>query len=302
MILVAGATGRLGSRLVRRLAERGVPVRILTRDVARAGHLAEFHPEIVCGDLREEASVRRAARGVDVIVAAAHGFAGTDGSTPDTVDRMGNRHLVAAAEETGAAVVLMSVVGAAPNHSLALFRAKHAAELHLWERGIPATVIRATAFVETWAMILGEPLAARGRGLVFGRGVNPINFVSVGAVAALLERAVLDTSLQSRTLEIGGPDNLTLGEFVALLAERMGIAGGEMRHVPLPVLRAMAVLLRPVAPAFAAKAAAAVAMDTLDMTFDTSALCAEFPELPNPDVRAALAACSATAPSRSASA
>ncbi|MEO6877392.1 MAG: SDR family NAD(P)-dependent oxidoreductase, partial [Gemmatimonadaceae bacterium] len=171
-----------------------------------------------------------------------------------------------------------------PSSPLELFRAKYDAEDYAWRSGVPATVVRATAFIETWMGILGEPIRRNGRGLVFGRGENPINFVSAEAVAAMVERAVIDPSLRGQTVEIGGPSNITLTEFVALLAERAGRPGAP-RRVPRAVLRAMSIVLRVVRPSLARQARAAVVMDTCDMTFDASPLRRRFPDLPDLDVR-----------------
>ncbi len=288
MILVAGATGTLGTRLVRRLRARNLAVRVLTRDPGRAAHLAASGAEVVPGDLRDAASIRRAAVDAETIVAAAHGFSGTGGSSPDTVDRLGNRHLVDAATAVGAAVILVSVVGASPNSPLELFRAKYDAEEYARRSGVPLTIVRSTAFIETWKEILGEPIRRGGRGLVFGRGQNPINFVSAEAVAALVERAVVDPGLRGQTIEIGGPLNVTLAEFVARLAEHAGRPGAP-RRVPRPVLRAMSILLRQVRPSLAAQARAAVMMDTCDMKFDASPLWRRFPDLPDLDIQRLLA-------------
>ena len=105
----------------------------------------------------------------------------------------------------------MSVVGAAADHPMELFRAKFAAEEHLRASGAPWTIVRATAFVELWAEIMAKPI-------VFGRGDNPINFVSVNDVAAVVERAVIDPTLRGKVLEVGGPQNVTFNEFETLLA------------------------------------------------------------------------------------
>jgi uncharacterized protein YbjT (DUF2867 family) len=288
VILIAGATGTLGSRLVRRLRARHLAVRVLTRNPGRAAHLVGGGAEVALGDLRDAASIHRAAAGAETIVAAAHGFSGTDGSSPDNVDRLGNRVLVDAAAAAGAAVVLVSVVGASPSNPLELFRAKYDAEQYAWRSGVPLTVVRATAFMETWIRILGEPLRQGGRGLVFGRGQNPINFVSAEAVAALVERAIVEPGLRGQTLEIGGPSNVTLTQFVALLAERAGRPNAP-RRVPRPVLRAMSIVLRRVRPSLAAQARAAVMMDTHDMTFDASPLRRRFPDLPDVDIQRLLA-------------
>ena len=105
------------------------------------------------------------------------------------MDRAGNAHLIDAAARTGAAFVLVSVAGASPGHPIGLFRAKHAAEQMLRASGIPWTIVRATAFMETWGTIMGEPLRSSGKIPVFGKGDNPVNFVSAANVTALVSHA-----------------------------------------------------------------------------------------------------------------
>ena len=82
---------------------------------------------------------------------------------------------------------------------------KYAAEQHLRASGVPWTIVRATAFLETWTALLEQTASCSGRPLVFGRGDNPINFVSVDDVAALVERVVVDPSTRGQVFEIGGP-------------------------------------------------------------------------------------------------
>ncbi len=272
MIAVAGGTGRLGTRLVRRLVDRGLQVRVLTRDPARAQHLAGCAAEIITCDVRDRASVPVALQGVTTVVSAVHGFAGPGRVTPASVDRDGNANLVDAASEVGADVVLMSVVGASPEHPMELFRAKHAAEEHLRASDVHWTIVRATAFVELWADIMRKPI-------VFGRGENPINFVSVEDVAAVVERGVIDAGLRGQVIEVGGPQNLTFNELARLLQQVRGHSA-KVRHVPRGLLRA-------VAP-FARQPRAAIAMDTVDMTFDAAAARRAFGAQPMTDVHAAL--------------
>jgi NADH dehydrogenase len=274
VILVAGGTGRLGTLVVSRLVGRGVDVRVLTRDPARADHLRALGAEIVTGDVRETQSVERATDGVGTVVSAVHGFAGPGRVTPASVDRDGNAHLVDAAVAAGADVVLMSVVGAAADSPLELSRAKFEAEQHLRASDAAWTIVRATAFVELWARIMDKPI-------VFGRGDNPINFVSVGDVAAVVDRAITDTTLRGTVLEVGGPQNLTFDELAALLQDIRG-SSATVRHVP----RA---LLRVVAP-FARQPRAALVLDTTDMTFDGVTARSRFPDLPLTDPRTALTA------------
>jgi NADH dehydrogenase len=181
------------------------------------------------------------------------------------------------------------MVGASPGHPIGLFRAKHAAEETLRASGIRWTIVRATAFIETWATIMGQQLVTSGKIPVFGRGDNPVNFVSATDVSALVELAVTDRSLCGRVLELGGPDNLTFNQLAAVVQEISG-HHGAVRHIPRPTLRTMAWLTAAVKPALARQARAALVMDTLDMTFDPTPGRRAFPDLPEIGVRSALKA------------
>ena len=287
MIVIAGGTGTLGTRLVPRLAGQGLAVRVLTRDPARAQHLTRPGVEVVRGDVRDPATIAPALRGAATVISAVHGFAGPGGVSPASVDRAGNAHLIGAAARIGAAFVLVSVAGASPGHPIELFRAKHAAEEMLRASSIPWTIVRATAFMETWGTIMGQPLQTSGKILVFGRGDNPINFVSATDVAALISRAATSPSLRSQILELGGPDNLTFNEVAAILQQTTG-RRGTVRNIPRPALQTMAWLTATIKPALARHSRAALAMDTIDMTFDPAATRQAFPDLPNTDMPSAL--------------
>ncbi|MEO8687812.1 MAG: NmrA family NAD(P)-binding protein [Solirubrobacteraceae bacterium] len=272
MIAVAGGTGRLGSRVVRRLAASGLDVRVLTRDGARAQHLSESAAEVVTCDVRDRAGMQAALQGIALAVSAVHGFAGPGHVSPESVDRLGNANLVDAAADVGADVVMLSVVGASAEHPMELFRAKYAAEAHLRNSGVRWTIVRATAFVELWAEIMAKPI-------VFGRGENPINFVSVEDVSVVVERAVIDARLRGAVIEVGGPQNLTFNQLAALIQNVRG-RQAKVRHVPRGLLRAIAPLAR--------QPRAAIAMDTIDMTFDVAAAGHALVELPMTDIQIAL--------------
>lgn len=272
MILVAGGTGRLGTLVAAQLAGRGVDVRVLTRDPARAAHLRGVAAEIVTGDVRDRASLDAAMAGVTTVVSAVQGFAGPGRGTPTSVDDHGNVNLIDAASAVDADVVLVSIVGASAEHPMELFRAKHQAEEHLRASGRPWTIVRATAFVELWADIVAK-------GIVFGRGDNPINFVSVGDVAAVVVQATVDPNLRGHVLEVGGPEDLTFNQLAGIVRETRKMPK-TVRHIPRGVLRVMSTVSR--------QPRAALVMDRIDMTFDASATTANAARAKT-DVRTALA-------------
>ena len=274
MILVAGGTGRLGTLVVRGLINKGEAVRVLTREPARAAHFAGQGVEVVRGDVRNSASLAEAFDGVAVLVSAVQGFTGHGKVTPESVDHRGNIALIDAAAAVGADVILVSVIGAAPDHPMELFRAKHSAEEHVRDSGVGWTIVRSSAFLETWSQILAKPV-------VFGRGENPINFVSVCDVAAVVQKVVLDPSMRGEVLEVGG-SNLTFNQLISLLLEMRGHSR-TVRHVPLAVLRIMA--------QFDRRARASVVMDTTDMTFDAATTRTRFSDVAITEPRIALQAC-----------
>src|SRR5262252_6803076 len=100
-ILVTGATGKVGSRLSRRLAERGDRVRALVRDPARADGLRSERVELVTGDLLEADSLAAAVRGVDAVVHCAAFFRGATPEQAHSVNDLGTQHLAGAARAAG---------------------------------------------------------------------------------------------------------------------------------------------------------------------------------------------------------
>ena len=96
-ILVTGATGKVGSRLVHHLAQRGDSVRALVRDTARATGLPKENVELAKGDLLDEASLAAAMQGIDSVVHCAAFFRGATAEQAHSVNDLGTQHLANAA-------------------------------------------------------------------------------------------------------------------------------------------------------------------------------------------------------------
>jgi uncharacterized protein YbjT (DUF2867 family) len=280
MILVAGGSGVLGTRLLGLPAMREQDVRILSRDPDRTRLLVGDRVQVMAGDVRDRRAVEQAVAGARTVVSAMTGFGPARDVSPRTVDWEGNANLIRAAKAAGVEhFVLLSVCQAAPDHPIELFRMKHRAEEELRASGLTWTIIRPTAYMETWLGILGAPLVVSGNTRIFGRGANPINFVSADDVARFVGLAVADHAIRGTTVEVGGPANISMNEMVATFQSLTG-ARGNVSHVPLPMLRVMSVLMKPINPAMAELAQASVVMDTRDMTFDASATRRAYASIP----------------------
>ena len=266
LVLVAGGSGHLGTRLVNRLLEADCRVRVLTRDPARASHLEGDRVEIVEGDLRDPAGAARATEGVDIVISAIQGMDTAGGGTPRTVDAEGNANLMAAARAAGVNhFVMVSVLGASPDHPMELFRMKFQAEQELQRSGLNWTIVRSGPFMEFWAGLVCAPLLTTGKTQVYGRGRNPINFVAMDDVAGLVVRAAGDPLFHGQLINLGGPENLTVVDLIKTFQRVTGTTG-KASHLPLPVLRIARVATRPINPRMSRLIGAAIAMDTEDMS------------------------------------
>jgi len=96
-ILITGATGKVGSRLAKRLAQRGDQVRALVRDPTRVPELREAGIELAEGDLLNAESAVGAVQGVDAVVHCAAFFRGATPEQAHAVNDLGTQHLASAA-------------------------------------------------------------------------------------------------------------------------------------------------------------------------------------------------------------
>lgn len=278
-VLIVGSTGVLGRALVAQLLARGMPVRAMARTPAKASDLADLGADVVAGDLRDRASLRRACDGAGQVVAAAHALPGGYGNSSQKVDDGGHRALIAAARERGVSrFVYTSAQGVSPSHPIDFFRTKHAIEEHLKASGLPWVILRPSAFMEWHAHEFnGKSVLARGKVTLLGSGTRRRNFVAVRDIAAIALHVLSDASIVNRTIEIGGPDNLTDTEVAELYGRIAGVTPAISR-VPVAVLRVMGTVLRPVAPGMSRiMRMAALLNSASDETFDASRLTAEFP-------------------------
>jgi NADH dehydrogenase len=263
MIVIAGGSGQLGRLLVKDQLARGETVRVVVRDRVKAKEILGPDVEVMSADVLHADEVREAVQGASVVVSALHGFLGGRGAGPAEVDRLGNRHLTEAARAEGADVVMVSILGGAADSPVDLFREKFAAEQELQGNDVAWTIVRAGPFIETWLGVLAQTAGKSGRPVVFGRGEQPIPFVSVVDVASVVVEAISRPDLRGQVLEVAGPAK-TMNE-VALALQAHEERSGGIRHLPRPLLRAMSVLARPFSPSFARQNAAALAMDTVPL-------------------------------------
>jgi uncharacterized protein YbjT (DUF2867 family) len=193
-VLVAGATGRTGRRVVAQLRERGHQVRAFVRDEQRARERLGEDLEFVVGDVREPDALASAFDGVDAVISAigSSGRAKDPGNTPEAVDYMGVRNLVdgAAAAGVGRFVLVSSMGVTVAGHPLNqmfddILQWKYKGEQHLRASGLPYTIIRPAGLTEDAGGAVGVKLMAEDE----GEGFIPRADVATACIEALQHEA-----------------------------------------------------------------------------------------------------------------
>ena len=226
MVIVAGATGVLGSEIARRLLERGEKVRALVRtssDPEKIQSLEKAGAEIVRGDLRDPASLLAACRGVTAVISTVTMITtGKEGDSFESTDSAGTRNLIDAAKAGGAKRFVFVSFDRSGMPDAPLMTAKGEAEDHLKKSGMTYTILQPSFFMESW---LGPMLfadTAAGTAKVYGKGTAKIRYVSVGDVAELAAQSVANPAARNATILFGGPDGISQQDAVRIFDEAFG--------------------------------------------------------------------------------
>ena len=278
MILIVGVTGVLGRETARQLLAAGHKVRGTTRNPASAEDLKKQGVEIVQGDLIDHASLKKACQGADAVLASAHSLLGTGKYKSEAVDDEGHRALINAAKGAGVKhFVYVSAQGARGDHPTDFYRTKHKVENYLKASGLSYTILRPPAYME-WHVhnLLGATILTTGKTTIYGAGNNPNNFIAGVDVARFAVLALTDARLKNRSIDVGGPDNVTKNQ-VAEMYSRFSGKKAKVTNVPTGVMKVMGPILRPIQPVLSRLMSFSVWTDTADQTFNTSAMLKEFP-------------------------
>jgi len=280
MIVVAGGTGVLGRAIVDRLLEAKRAVRVLTRDPVRAEDLRTRGADVVAADLRDIESLRRACEGATHVITTANAFMGRGDQSVTAVDVQGTRHLIDVAKQHGVRqFVFTSALVPREFAAMDYFAAKFANEDHLRASGVPFTILKPTAFMETWAQMIIDSVRARGAAQIFGSGRRPINFVATTDVATVAAMTIDRPDALNADVEIGGPENLTMLQVVDIV-ERVAERPVRRKHVPVAMLRVMPFFVRPFNQGVARAIRAGYFTATVSQPFDPAPMLARYPIRP----------------------
>ncbi len=258
MLLLTGATGLVGSALLRRLLAEGAPVRCLVRDPRRLG-TQRVRVQIALGDLTDPPSFRNALRGVHTVVHLAASIRDQPRGSIEELNGIATWRMVEAAQRAGVQrFVFFSVLGASTHHRARFFRAKALAEEAVRESEMHSIVFAPSivyapgdpwlTLLERLALLPVVPLSGRGRALyqpIWAEDVAGCVIAALGerssggrhgtGTTGVISREMTANGDSPERLELAGPETLSYNDIVRLVLRSLG-RRRPLLHVPTPMV------------------------------------------------------------------
>ena len=208
MILITTA-GKVGAEAASRLAQQGIPVRVLVRDPSKATALAGIGVDVVEGDLALPATIDRALDGVASVVLVSPAVPELELNVLDRATRAGVGHVVKITSKASA------------DSPIARRRDQTTIEDALITSGLGYTLLRNNAYMQNFLMLAPSIATTSSFGSSTGDGrVGLVDTRDIGAVAASL--AAFPEGHGGKTYWPTGPESLSYAEVASILSRVLG--------------------------------------------------------------------------------
>jgi uncharacterized protein YbjT (DUF2867 family) len=211
VILVTGATGKVGQEVVRQLATAGVPARALVRDPTLASHIRIPGIEIVVGDLARPETLPPVFAGVNGI------FLLTP-AAPDQVELQSNA--LEAGRRAGARRIVKVSVAGGPDAGTQIGRWHWATEKQIEASGLGFTFLRPTLYMQQ-ILAYAPSIAATGS-FSAPMGAGEIAVVDTRDVASVAVAALTEDGHDRRIYDLTGPEALSYDRMADAISDAIG--------------------------------------------------------------------------------
>ena len=247
LIAVTGATGFVGTEVVRQARAEGLRVRAVVRDSKRVRAWGEREGvELVCGDVLEPASLASAFAGARAVVHLVGIIVERGRNTFERVHTDATRTVVDAAKQAGIRrYVHMSALGTRANARSRYHQTKWAAEEYVRQSGLAWTILRPSVIYgpgDKAINVLAKVIRRLPFVPVLGDGNAKVQPVSIAAVAHAIIGALKNDASVGKTYDLCGPAAFTWNELYDKLLAFHGLRKPKL-HLPLSMARLQAAVL-----------------------------------------------------------
>ena len=209
MILVTGATGKVGSEAVRLLGQQDIPVRAMVRDPGKATPLATAGAELARADFDDPGAIDTALASVDTVILVSPGVPAQELNVVASAVRQGVKHVIKVTSNASA------------DSPIARRRYQAEIEAGLAASGLAHTLLRANAFMQNTLAL--APAIQRTGGFGSSAGLGRVGMVDARDVAAVAaEVATAPQAHAGRTYQLTGPALITYADVATVLSEVLG--------------------------------------------------------------------------------
>jgi len=212
MILVIGATGNIGSEVTRQLVAKGVGVRALVRDRAKAEAVLGMKVQLVAGDLSRPETVAAAMDGADKLFLV----------TPLHLDQIAMKSAaIQAAKPAGVKHIVMSTgIGAGPDAGVEIGRWHGKNQEEVKATGVAYTFLQPTFFMQNMLMFAGT---IREQGAFYmPLGDSKVSWVDARDIAQVGVVALTEAGHENKDYPITGGEAVSCAEMAAILSDVLG--------------------------------------------------------------------------------
>lgn len=253
-VLVTGATGFVGRKVLRQLHAAGYSVRVVARNTLSQSVrdvVPAFATELRSGNVLNAASLHGAANGCDAVIHLVGIISEIGEQTFENAHTRATQHVLAEARRAGVRRwIQMSALGTRPDAPSRYHRTKWAAEEAVRASGLDWTIFRPSliygredhftnlfANIARWSPVLP----------VMGSGQNLLQLVPVEDVARCFLGALTEPQSIGRTLDVCGPERLSFNEVLTTILRVLGKRRATL-HLPMPLARMQAAMLEALFP------------------------------------------------------
>lgn len=237
-VLVIGATGDVGSEAAQCALKQGHTVRALVRKTSNRDKLGQAKEKISFkeGDMLDLSSLGPAMDGMEGLIISIRLTPGEikQGRTYQDVELGGVKNLVAVGTEKGIRKIIhVSAAGVGPRCVSDMYLAKHQAEETIRHSGLDYTIFKPSGMFKDFRAFHIPMVLKLGATNTWPTGplhfrMNPLSHIDL---AHCMVDALTNPAASNKTFDIGGPDCITLGALLNMIAREAGIEASYTQGV-----------------------------------------------------------------------